>query len=142
MQFANLLVAFDQPREPLLQHCFGLVFVELWDLHRLGKRDAGIAIDGGHNLCSLLVPDRWPRADAIEQYFLSRPVLPQSAGLRFPDRGKLVVILLEKGRLCMPNQKKAAHASPNSFSTCVHGINFHAAVTPWLWWNSANVLPS
>src|ERR1700692_1946124 len=137
MQFANLAVALDQPRQPLLHNRFGLIFIELWALHRLGKRDACIAIDGGHNLCSLLVPDTRPRADAIEKYFLSRPVLPQSAGLCFPDRGKLVVILLEKGSLCMPNQKNAAHASPNGFPTCAHGIHFHAAVTPSLWWNSA-----
>src|ERR1700722_18677251 len=142
MQFANLAVAFDQPRETLLHYRAALVFVEFLDHHRFREGEAGIAKDLGHNPRRILLPDTGPRADPVKHHLLSHPVLPQPKSLRFPDRGKLVVILIVERCLCMPNQKKATHASLNGFLMCVHGTNFHAAVESRPWWNSAKVLPS
>jgi hypothetical protein len=132
MQFANLAVASEQPGETMLQHTVSVVFVELLDYDWFGEREAAIAIDGGHDPRGVLLPDTWSRADLVKHHLVSHPVLPQSESLRFSDRGKLVVILIEEGRLCMPNQKKATHALPNGFSMCVDGTHFHAAVKSWL----------
>jgi hypothetical protein len=41
--------------------------------------------------------------------------LPQSQGLSFSDYGKLVVILILKGHLRMPNQNEAAHCVTEGF---------------------------
>src|SRR5437879_1752772 len=54
----------------------------------------------------------WTRVDPIKNHLATRPKFSQSVSLDFPDCRELVIVPLQKGRLRVPDQKHAAHASP------------------------------
>jgi hypothetical protein len=58
------------------------------------------------------MPSAGAGANAIEDDFVTSPILSKYARLSFAGGGELVIVWLKERSLCVPNQKNASHASP------------------------------
>lgn len=105
----RLLIRFKQLREGAFEHVFAGVFIEFGDGRYLRERATSLFECVCNNTGSVPLPDARTRIDSIESKILPHPALSEQPRLLFTERGKLVVVFLEKGSLRVANEEKAAH---------------------------------
>src|SRR5712692_11969099 len=109
---ADFAALFEQARETLPQDNLTFVFVELIHYNRHRKFESYFLVRVTNDAGCIELPNPRTRVDPVKNYLATRPQFSQSVGLDFPDCRELDLVPLRKGRLRVPDQKHAAHASP------------------------------
>ena len=109
MELADALVVFEQSGQAAFENLFSLIFVKLVQHHRVGKLDAGFPAGISHQRESVYLPDTRTSASAVKNGFVPHPILAEKTGLRFAERGQLVIVRLKERSLRMTDEKGNPH---------------------------------